>query len=292
MSVGIDEPIEMLAKVTRDLRNASRLLTRDEARYLVDLYYQVQGFRIRAGGQVFHQPTEPNAFLEWVNQSMGAVERNIKNALGTFAKEYRVGSWLQDICGIGPVISAGLLSIIDIRRARTVGHIWSFAGLSPDKKWEKGKKRPYCAQLKTLCAFKIGESFVKVQNNEADFYGKLFRAYKDGLVAMNERGKFADAAKGALEVKRFGRETQARQHYEQGHLPPAHIHARARRWTVKLFLSHVHHAMFDDYFGRPPSDPYCFEKQPEIDHREYIAPPNWPGDYKGKAMRELLGEPS
>jgi hypothetical protein len=256
----------------------------------VDTYYSIQGFRIRAGGQVFHQPAEPNVFLTWVNEAMETVERNIRCALGAFAKEYRVGKWLQGITGIGPVISAGLLAHIDIRKAKTVGHIWSFAGLSPSVKWEKGQKRPYCAQLKTLCAFKIGESFVKVQNNESDFYGHLFRARKDAELAANEAGKFSDAAKASLENKRYGKETVARKHYELGQLPPAHVHARARRWTVKMFLSHLHHVMYEDFYGEKPANPYVFDMLPQEDHRHYIEPPNWPGEYKGKPLSELLKE--
>ncbi len=40
----------------------------------------------------------------------------------------------------------------------------------------------------------------------------------------------------------IGKSTEAYGHYSTGHLPPAPIDARARRWTVKLFLAHIQQA--------------------------------------------------
>lgn len=193
----------------------------------------------------------------------------------------------NSICGIGPVITAGLLSTLDVRKCKTAGHFWRFAGLDPTMKWEKGQKRPWNARLKCLCAFKVGESFVKVQGREKDFYGKLFAERKAQETDGNVRGNYAERAKESLAAKNFGKETEARKAYEAGHLPKAHIHARARRWTVKLFLSHVHHAMYEDYFGSPPPVPYVFSHC-EGDHRHYISPPNWPWSKGGRPLTELL----
>ena len=80
--------------------------------------------------------------------------------------------------------------------------------------------------------------------------------------------------------------------YEDGKLPKAHVHARARRWVAKLFLSHVHQAMYEDYFGQPAPKPYVFEKC-QGGHRHFIAPPNWPWTKGGRPLTELLvDEPS
>ena len=53
-------------------------------------------------------------------------------------------------------------------------------------------------------------------------------------------------------------------------LPPGRIHARARRYAVKLFVSHLHHVMYEAEFGTPPPKPYIFTR-PE--HTHFIAPP-------------------
>src|SRR6516164_4562085 len=46
-----DELAPVIARLKKDLREAAKGLTTEEARYLVDLYYQLQGFRIAAGNQ-------------------------------------------------------------------------------------------------------------------------------------------------------------------------------------------------------------------------------------------------
>lgn len=278
---------EPLARLDKDLRQASRLIGRNEARYLTDFYYQVQGFRIASAGQLRSSAdAEPNRVLDWVNDSTRRLEGDIKKALGEFVDEYHVGKWLTSITGIGPVISAGLIAHLDIRRAKTYGHFWSFAGLNPEAKWGKGQKRPWNARLKVLM-FKAGESFVKNQNRKNDHYGKLFVVRKALEVERNEAGMFADQAASALEDKNFRKDTDAYKAYSVGKLPPAHIHARARRYVSKLFLSHCFYVMYRDYYGTEPPAPYAFEHC-EGDHRHFVPVPNWPFANGGKPLKELL----
>lgn len=278
---------EAIEKLTKDLRSASRLLGQREARYLVDSYYQIQDFRIAVAAQIRQAEGEPNRVLSWLLESMRVLERNLQRALGDFASEYTAGRWAQSICGIGPVISAGMLAHIDIRRARTVGHIWRFAGLDPSVKWEKKQKRPWNAQLKVLC-WKAGESFIKVKSNKNDFYGRYYDERKKHELERNERGDNRETAERTLSEKKFNKSTEAYKHLSAGFLPPGQLHARARRFAVKLFLSHLHHVMFEDYYGDKPPLPYAFEQLPAEDHRHYIEPPNWPIQKPGRPIRDLL----
>ena len=172
--------------------------------------------------------------------------------------------------GIGPVIAAGLLAHIDISRAPTVGHIWAFAGLDPTRKWEKGQKRPHNAGLKTLC-WKIGQSFMKFSNEDDCFYGKLYRQAKERYVAKNDAGDYKDQA--AELLPKFKKTTDAYKHLEKGQLPPAQIDARARRWAVKIFLSHMHEVWYELHHGVKP--PCCFAVT-MLGHAHYIPVPNWP----------------
>lgn len=152
-------------------------------------------------------------------------------------------------------------------------------------------KRPWNTELKTLLVFKAGESFVKVQNNEADFYGKVFAEKKRLEKELNEAGKLKDEAERALGNKNWDKTTQAYAAYSKGLLPDAHVHARARRYAAKLFVSHIHYVMFCDYNGQPPADPWIIEYGEANglgNHRHFIAPPNWPGEYTGRPLRELL----
>ena len=288
------EQWESVQRLTKDLRASSRLLGRREARYLVDAYYAIQDFRIQAAGQVraSSKDGEPNRVLEWIFDSMRRLEGDVQKALGEFASRYVVGEWLQSITGIGPCISAGILANFDVRGRHNASYFWSFAGLDPSVKWEKKQKRPWCAAAKVLL-YKAGESFVKFQNHKSDYYGQLYRKRKDEEIVSNESGKHTETCKQILSEKNFGRDTDARKHYEAGHLPPAHVHARARRWVEKLFLSHVHHVMHEDFYKEPPMKPYAFSEHCSGEHRHFVPIPNWPFQSDGVSLTKLLiDEPS
>lgn len=268
-------PLEPVMRMSRDIRVAAATLSDDEARYLVDTYYQMQANRIRDAHRIRQQEGigEPHAVLAWLHTQDETLEGQIKGALGRYASAHPVGEWAQSICGIGPVIAAGLLANVDMRRAPTVGSIWKFAGLDgTPRKMEKGVKLAHSRPFKTLCAFKIGESFVKVQSNKNDIYGKIYAERKQKEIERNEQGLFADQAAKVLETKRIGKTTEAYKAYSQGKLPPAHIHARARRFAVKLFLSHLHEVWHWHVFGEEAPKPYAFS---HLGHAHLISAPNF-----------------
>ena len=132
-------------------------------------------------------------------------------------------------------------------------------------------RRPWNADLKTLC-WKLGESFVITQPCKDSFYGPLFAKHKESLIARNESGGFKDNAARALSEKNYVRDTKAKSEYQSGRLPPAHVHAMARRWVVKLFLSHFFE-VGTTMAGRQPVRPYVIDI---LGHKDYIPPPNWP----------------
>ena len=288
---GLTDPStwEQLARLDKDLKDAATDLGRVQARYLTDCFYQLQDFRIASAAQVRSAEDEPNRVLSWFFAQMQVLENDIKRALKEFSSSYATGQWMQSICGIGPVISAGMLAQLDIRDCKTVSRWWRFAGLDPTVKWEKKSKRPWNAKLKVLC-WKLGESFIKVQNKKNDYYGKIFRTRKDYEIDRNESGGNSETAARILTEKNWDKTTDAFKHYSEGHLPPAQINARARRYAVKMFLSHLHHAMFVDMYGKEPPVPYSFE-QLEGDHRHFVALPNWPFESKGgKPLSDLYAE--
>ncbi len=82
--------------------------------------------------------------------------------------------------------------------------------------------------------------FVKVAQRPDAFYGKLYRDRKAYETAKNEAGHYAEQAAATLKNKRIGTGTEAYKTYAQGKLPPALLHARAKRYTVKMFLAHLH----------------------------------------------------
>jgi hypothetical protein len=149
-------------------------------------------------------------------------------------------------------------------------------------------RRPWNAALKTLC-WKIGEAFVKVSGNREARYGQFYLQRKTFEQTKNVAGDYADQARSTLAAKRIGHDTDAHLWYSgclsaaaaieilaagateragliNKHagapgsgvqmLPPARIHARAKRYAVKLFLAHYHEVAYRRHFGTEPPLPY------------------------------------
>jgi hypothetical protein len=271
MSIPIN-PVEQLQKLHKDIRAAAVTLTATEARFLVDHYYIMQEDRKRAHNQVLalDADKEPHEIVSWLAGNSRLLENEIKKVLETYASSKRIGIWMQSIVGIGPVISAGMMAHIDIEKARTVGSIWRFAGQDPTVKWKPKTKRPWNAGLRTLC-WKTGQSFMKFSGNEDCMYGHLYKKRKVYEVERNNRGDNAARAAEILKEKNFDKTTQAYKHLTGGHLPPAHIDAMARRWTVKMFLSHLQMCWWYDTKGELPPVPYVIGI---IGHIDFIPPPS------------------
>jgi hypothetical protein len=296
---------EPLKRLTRDLRLAARTLSDDEARFLVDAYYQMQDDRKRAANQRLSltKSGEPHEVIDWLFANTETLEGDIRRALDAYGDSKVVGKWSKSIVGIGPVISAGLLAYIDIAKAPTSGNIWRFAGVDPTVKWEKGQKRPWNAGLKTLL-WKVGESFVKVAEHEEDVYGKVILARKEYEWAKNLKGEYADQCAAGLARLRPEKDQEAKYWYSgcltAEHvqiywdtpatkrlgiiktfagkpgtgilmLPPGHIHARSKRYGVKLFIAHWHDVAWFVATGSLPVLPYVIT---HLGHVHFIEPPN------------------
>ena len=274
----LDIPLELeeedrkLVRLTREQRESAQTMDRRVARYIVDAYYQAQRHRIRANQQLLAE-SRSEAIVDRLFADAKGMENLYKSVLKSFAEAHAVGRWSLSIMGIGPVLASGLLAYIDIQRAPNVSKIWRLAGLDPTMpKAQKGELRSYNSHLKTLC-YLIGESFVKVSRRPNDVYGKLYLERKAYEMAHNEAGDYAKTAAGRVET--VGKTTEARKYYEAGLLSPGHIHARARRYATKRFLSHWHQVAYEVEHGEPPPPPYILTVEP---HSQFDPPPNWPMD--------------
>lgn len=268
-----DSILDPITRLTRDLKVGALSLGDNEARFLVDSYYTIQDDRKRSKSQLtaLEKAGEPNSVIQWFYDQNETLEEQIKLALDLYTESHPMGSYMRSIFGIGPVISAGLLAHIDITKAPTAGHIWQYAGIAGDNQrpWLKGQKRPFNAKLKTLL-WKAGQSFMKFSNNEKCYYGHVYRARKEYEIANNESGKLAaQAAEGLTKV---GKNTEAYKYYSIGKLPPGRIDARARRYAVKLFISHLHGEWYRNHYKTEPPMPYPIAMLEN--HTHFIPPPH------------------
>jgi len=150
---------------------------------------------------------------------------------------------------------------------QVIGVDRSVRAYSGNRPWTKGEKRPWNAGFKTLC-WKAGHSFMMFSNDEKCFYGKLYRNRKEREVNKNDRGEFAEVA--ARRVDTVGKSTDAYAAYSKGILPPAHIDAMARRFTVKIFLSHLHDEWYYRFHGKPAPAPFAIA---QLGHAHFIPSP-------------------
>jgi len=124
---------DALEKIGFDPVNMSRI----ETRFIVSSYYGIQKARLQVNNRykALEKSGESISMLSFILAGLTATENNIQKILTAFSANNGIGNWAESIPGIGPVISAGLMSEIDITRAPTAGHIWRFAGMDPTSEW-------------------------------------------------------------------------------------------------------------------------------------------------------------
>ena len=266
-----------IERLSRDLAQASATMGPREARFLVDGYYQIQGNRKRADNQIRAMeklakerglPVEPHIVIDWLSTQSRTLEGQIKRALDRYTRGHIMGSWMREVVGIGPVISAGILANLEEPR-NTVGKIYAFAGIAgkDQKPWLKGEKRPYNTRLKTVC-WHAGQSFMKFHARPDCFYGHMYKDRKAFEQRMSDEGRRTEtAAEWLPRIK--DKSSPTYKAYAEGRLPPSQIDGRARRVAVKMFLSHVNE-VWCKRLGRPIPAPFAIGI---MGHADYIPPP-------------------
>ena len=258
------------SRIPKEIRASASLLTRREARYLVNTYYLLQENRLRSNSQrkELVKRGEQVELVDWLATYSKNQEDHLKTMLLAYSSTHPETQWAMSIRGISGILASGLLAHIDIEKAPTVGNIWSFAGLNPEQKWDGGL-RPWNAKLK-VHVWKIGQSFAMVKNHDEDIYGHVMEARKEYEQDRNEKLLYVDQAIKGLE--RVNKDTDAFIWYSMGMLPPQQLQTRAERYAVKLFLSHYHHVAYEIRYGTPPPKPYILNQD---GHTHFVTPPNW-----------------
>ena len=232
-------------------------------RYLVREYYRAQRARIRAAHYLRRleardvEASRLKLFVADQKESQlweGRRSREIATSLADFA----VGPRLAALKGIGPVLAGGWIG--ELGPADRFAHpsaVWKYCGLSVGKDgWtihaEEGEKRPFSRALKTL-AWKTSKSFVMTHGPYRAFYDRRKQHEEDRKDWIAERLR---------ERRKLARDKELKG-------VQAYIDARAKRWTVKLFLSHLWHNS-RELEGKPTGTPWITGRG---GHSEIIPPP-------------------
>lgn len=131
-------------------------------------------------------------------------------------------------------------------------------------------KPPYNKELKKVC-YLIGESFCKV-SNRGSLYGEIYKERKALETMRNENLEYADQAAKLLEEKNYTKGTDTYNCLIQGKLSPAHITMRAKRYAVKIFLTHFFEACYIYTHKKNPPVIYPIAFQGHVDYIEPEVP--------------------
>jgi len=126
---------EILTLKPRELKKLK--ISDYQARGLVKTYYDLQDYRIISASRhrKLTEEEQPHAFAAFLTAEMLHLEKMIQTALDGYSNSQEIGRWARSICGIGPVISSGLMAYINIEECPVASHLWRYAGLDPTTKW-------------------------------------------------------------------------------------------------------------------------------------------------------------
>ncbi len=185
-------------------------------RELVDLRENVLqknriAFRLRLGAierGEDDQSSGDQQMLSFYQEQFSALEENVEKDIKSRLKDVPIYDYLGQIKGIGPMLAARLIALINIDQCDTVSSLWRFAGYAVidghAERRVKGEKLHYSNRLKATC-YNVAVSFLKSNSP--------YRAVYDA----------------------------AKEHYQatQPEWTDGHRHMAALRKMVKVFLAHL-----------------------------------------------------
>lgn len=251
-------------------------------RYLTDLYDQAQKLRIGVDNRIRAASQgadggDPDPELREVATDMLAVERKIFRRMKREIKDHPAWPWMEGVKGIGPTLGTKILGLIgQIETFDTVSKLWAFSGYAVrDGKRErpvKGKKIGYSVRLKTAL-YLAGDSFVKSRSPYRDLYDDRKERYlrDKQLVVIRRLVPEADSPDEELLVSKAMRARLVKlcnEREEGAAWTDGHVEAAARRYMVKIFVSHLWEVWREEE-GFPTRPPYALEY---LNHSTYHDP--------------------
>ena len=179
---------------------------------------------------------------KWLDR-FNLLEDEVNADIHHMAKGYPIIEHLDALKGIGDMLAAKLVAMIDIQRADTVSSLWRYAGYAvidgERERPTKGAKLHYNWRLKSTC-YLIGSSFLKCNSPYRDIYDEAKTFYESNRPDWTK----------------------------------LHRHNAAMRKMIKIFLSHTW-LQWRELEKLPVASPYILLK-PEHNHAYNRADFGWP----------------
>ena len=296
----LPDGVEIIAtKLNKDIVSNINNFDKTAIRFLVKYYYILQEHRKMLSGQIssMDEDIKQSGLLQHFYGIQKYSENEIKRCLKIWTERTHLGQWCQSHVGIGPVITAGLMSNIDINIGTNAAKVTRYCGLDPNSKRVKGQKINYNPDMKRL-AWLIGRSFVFNCNRDGADYGLLYKERMRKETINSDNGLYKEQALMAYERIKNSRDKKKKvvvkideddMHMEgeventtdvlttlrSGRLTKSWLVARSARWATKIFLSHYQYVATVIELGREPIRPYAFNILKHADEN-YIPAYNWP----------------
>lgn len=165
-----------------------------------------------------------------------------------------------------------LVFVSGIERLTTPSKLWKYAGLAPQSKRQEGRKLDFNMTLKALL-FRLMKYGFLMQGNNSKYYERytLYKEWKrqafeaQGVrIQSTPSGRFCSICNEDKDVPssthfcpQCGGELE-KKHAPEGIVWQGHLDSMARRWTLKLFLSHFW-IVYRQALKLPSRQPYAVE---------------------------------
>lgn len=194
-------------------------------------------------------------------------EKELDKDIAKSVKEYPIFEYVVKIRGIGPMLAARMIAMIDIKRAVHMSCLWRYAGHSVDtetgkrERNKKGEKSHDNKRLKSTM-YNVAISLLKSKSHYSQVYYNAKHYYEQG---RNANSPFIlDKAKEMVgkTVKSRGKNKKLENVEEAAEYlawSKGHIHMASLSKMIKIFLCHLWET-WRDLEGLDKRESYVFEK--------------------------------
>ena len=143
----VEITLEGLASISKTVKESTTKMNRDQARVIIDSYYQIQKVRIafqnqtRAVVQGYDEENVEQLSVTWILRYCENLENQIKKLIQGYAESVPVCRWAMQVKGIGPIFAVSLWCYIDMNICKHANQFLSYAGLNDNNVPWLGKEK-------------------------------------------------------------------------------------------------------------------------------------------------------
>lgn len=190
-----------------------------------------------------------------------ALEKEVEQDIISIASDIPIIQEASKVKGVGLILAAKVVAMVDIERAQHVSSLWRFAGLAVTPVCsECGEIQPNGAQFCSSCGGKIIHKADRPRKGQKLPYNARLKVY-----CFQQATSFLRSNSPYRAIY-----DQSREYYDANRpdWPKARKHYAALRKMLKVYLQHLW-VIWRDMEGLPVTKPYSHEKQ---DHHSYLKP--------------------